>query len=131
MVTQRRAPEPEPVVMSPWDAPEQPSGGGELNFDWRRYLHAVRKRWWIIVVASLVSVVVAGLQTIRQPKLYRAEASIIIDTRMPKVLTGVQEVSDVAAGGWVPPNFFATEYEVMRSRQVPLVAAEGLGIAND
>lgn len=131
MVAQRRSPDTEATVISPWDAPEPQPAGGETNLDWRRYLSAVRQRWWIIAVAVAVAVVGAGLFTIRQPKLFRGEASLIIDTRMPKVLTGVEEVSDVAASGWVPPNFFETEYEVLRSRQVALVAAERLGIAND
>lgn len=127
MIAQRKT---ELVELPPPERePAQPADVGE-RIDVRRYLSAVRQRWWIIALALVASLVGTSIYTMRQPKLYRSAASIIIDTRMPKVLTGVEEVS-AAGTGWVPPNFFETEYAVLRSRQVARAAGERLGIAQD
>ncbi|MBI1945827.1 MAG: polysaccharide biosynthesis tyrosine autokinase [Deltaproteobacteria bacterium] len=92
----------------------------------QRYLDALRRRWWIPLVTVAVCAVVVTAWTVRQPKLYRAAASMVIETRMPKLLTGVEEVVDMGAGGWVPDSFYETEHEVMRSRAVAAAASVAL-----
>jgi capsular exopolysaccharide synthesis family protein len=99
--------------------------------DWRRYVHAVARRWWLVALVVVVVTTATGLYTVRQPKLYRSAASLIIDLRTPQVLTGVQDVYEVSARGWMPGNFFQTEYEIMQSRRVARTAAERLGLAFD
>lgn len=124
MTTARR---PE-IVELPSDDWQPPPPGGE-RFDVRPYLDALRRRWWIVVLFAAAGIALAFVQTARTPKLFRATASIVIETRTPRVLTGVEEIVDVASSGWVPENFFETEYEVMRSRAVARAAAEALGLA--
>jgi polysaccharide biosynthesis transport protein len=126
MIAQRRL-EPVEPPLDDWQAPPEP---GE-RIDVQRYVEALRRRWWIIAVCALVAVVAAGVITVRQPRLFRASASLVIETRTPRVLTGVEEVVDVASSGWVPEGFFETEYEVMRSRAVARAAAESLGLQNN
>ncbi len=126
MIAQRR-PEPVELVADEWEPPQ--AQGDSL--DVQRYLDAFRRYWWIVLITAVVGVVIAGVWTLRQPKIYKAVASIVIETRTPRVLTGVEEVVDEASSGWVPANFFETEYEVMRSRNVARGAALALGLIDD
>jgi polysaccharide biosynthesis transport protein len=129
MIAARRPPQLAEVPDDDWDQGPDPGGGSAVaKLDIRRYLDALRRRWWIAAITAVLVTVAAGLWTARQPRLYRAMASVVIETRTPRVLTGVEEVVDVAASGWVPENFFETEYEVMRSRAVARAAAEALGL---
>ena len=107
------------------------SSSSEMSLDWRRYLMAVARRWWIIALCAVVSTVAVGAYTVRQPKLYRAKSSLIIDVRGAQVLTGLQDVYDVGGRGWAPAAFFETEYEIMQSRRVARSAAERLGLHLD
>jgi capsular exopolysaccharide synthesis family protein len=106
-------------------------GGGDSPLDWRRYVHAVARRWWIIVLCAAVATAIAGAVTVRQPKLYRAAASLIIDVRGAQVLTGMTDVYDVGGRGWAPSAFFQTEYEIMKSRRVARAAALRAGMVED
>ena len=126
MIAQRR-PELVEVQSDEWESPR----GQSEALDVQRYLDAFRRYWWVALAAMLVGVLVAGAWTLRQPKMYRTSASVVIETRTPRVLTGVEEVVDEASTGWVPANFFETEYEVMRSRAVASGAAEDLGLIDD
>jgi succinoglycan biosynthesis transport protein ExoP len=107
------------------------SSGGEPALDWRRYLNAVLRKWWLILLCAAVATAGAGAWTIRQPKLYKAAASLIIDVRAAQVLTGVTDVYDVGGRGWAPSAFFQTEFEVMKSRRVARAAAERMGLPLD
>jgi succinoglycan biosynthesis transport protein ExoP len=107
------------------------AGGGEAPLEWRRYAIAVLRRWWLIVLCAAIATAGAGAYTVRQPKLYRAAAALIIDVRGAQVLTGVTEVYDTGGRGWAPAAFFLTEYEVMKSRRVARAAAERLGMHLD
>ncbi len=133
MATRARPDTTEPALAAvpSWEPAEAAAEPAQPAVDWRRYLHAIRMRWWLVLAATVVSVVVVGVWTMRQPKLYRSAASLVIDTRTPRVLTGVAEVYDVAASGWVPTNFFETEFEVMRSRAVARAAAQTMRLAYD
>lgn len=127
MVAAREPPRPAPeLVELPLDDWEPAAEGPSLLVSLQRYLEALRRRWWIPVAAMAVLVVVVGAWTVRQPKLYRAVASMVIETRTPKLLTGVEEVVDMGQGGWVPESFYETEHEVMRSRAVAAAAAVAL-----
>lgn len=97
--------------------------------DWRRYAMAVARRWWLVLLCVAVSTTATSVYTVQQPKLYKSAVSLIIDLRTPQVLTGVQDVYEVSARGWMPGNFFQTEYEVMKSRRIARDAGERLGLA--
>ena len=108
---------------------DEPLALGESALDWRRYLHGLARRWWLVLLCAVVATVSVGLYTSRQPKLFKSSVSLIIDLRTPQVLTGVQDVYDASARGWTLGNFFQTEFEVMKSRSVARGAAEELKLA--
>ncbi|HEY4222314.1 MAG TPA: polysaccharide biosynthesis tyrosine autokinase, partial [Myxococcota bacterium] len=103
----------------------------ERPIDWGRYLDAVQRRIWLVAGVVVVCIVGAAIFTVRQPKLFQAACSIVIETSTPRVLTGVENVMDVGAGGWVPESFYETEYEIMQSRAVARAAGEKIGITHD
>jgi capsular exopolysaccharide synthesis family protein len=114
----------------PTAAPESPaeSSGGE-SIDLRRYVEAIRKRALWIVALAVVAGAVAVVYTMRQPRLFRAEASLILNTATPKVLTDVQDVMPTGGGSfWGHQGFYRTEYKVMASRAVARLAAEKMGL---
>ncbi len=106
-------------------------GGNESPLEWRRYVVAVARKWWLILLCAAVLTAIAGAYTVRQPKLFKAAASLIIDVRGAQVLTGVTDVYDVGGRGWAPSAFFTTEYEIMKSRRVARAAAERLDMLHD
>lgn len=111
-----------------WDAPPPAQ---EATLDWGRYLDAIRRRRWWVVGIVVVALAGAAVVTVRQPKLFTSAVSIVIETSTPRVLTGVENVVDVGASGWVPESFYETEYEIMQSRAVARAAGEKIGIAHD
>ncbi len=119
----RSGPELVELPLDDWE-PKPEDTGPLVNV--QRYLDAARRLWWLPLASIAVCLVVAAAWTVRQPKLFRAAASMVIETRTPKLLTGVEEVVDMGAGGWVPDSFYQTEHEVMRSRAVAAAAAVAL-----
>src|SRR5688500_2266674 len=87
----------------------------------------VRRRW--AALAALLIVVVAGIViTIRTPKIYRATAMVLIETRTPNVLNDVREVYDPGNSYWSTQDYYETQYQIIRSRRVVQKAVAALGI---
>jgi capsular exopolysaccharide synthesis family protein len=89
------------------------------------YLRLLRKHRWLITGILLVSVVTVGVWTFRQPPVYQAAATILIDPEPPKVLN-IQEVTPIGAAAPWDPNYYSTQYEIIGSRPVLDKAAEAL-----
>ena len=115
---------PEPADDFGFDA--APAAESQTTIDWRRYLHAIARRWWLVLLCTVIAVTVAALYTVRQPKQFKATVSMIIDSRTPQVLSEVQDFYESARG--VAGGFLFTELEVMRSRTVAGAAGERLGL---
>ena len=104
----------------------------EGAFDILFYFSLLRKHLILIGVVLIASVVLSGLYTLRQPKVYAAHTSLIINSRAPRVLTNVQEVAPAAGGNyWATEYFYRTEHKVIESRLVAKGAADILNILHD
>jgi polysaccharide biosynthesis transport protein len=104
----------------------------EKPIDLLHYMALARRHLVLIGMVLGVSVVLAGLWTLRQPKIYAAETSIIINSRAPNVLTNVKEVTPAGGGNyWATEYFYRTEYKVLESRIVAQGAAELLSLGAD
>ena len=102
------------------------------TIDLRTYLEVLRKRWLGIFAITAIIIAVGAVWTMRQPRIYKAGTSIIIDPRAPRVLQDVSEVVDIGAGGyWQTKEFYETEIRVIQSRQVSRVVVEKLGLDQD
>ena len=66
----------------------------------RHYLNILRKRWRILAAAVIASGAIAFVYTIRQPKIYGATCSVVIESSAPRVLEGVRDVIDMSGEGY-------------------------------
>jgi polysaccharide biosynthesis transport protein len=92
------------------------------------YLHVLRKRWRMITTVLVASVSVAFIFTIRQPKVYEAVASVVIESSAPQVLENVKEVIEMAAA---TRDFYTTQYRIIRSREIAQKVIDRLGLDGD
>lgn len=69
-----------------------------LNFDFSRYLAALRKYAWVLAALMALSITGSVLYTRRVTKIYQATASVQIDPRLPDVLGQGQEMMAASTG---------------------------------
>lgn len=93
------------------------------------YVGVVFKRKWTVLL-TLVAVVAGTLAyTSQQVPIYRATATVIIDTSPPRVLSGVTEVIELGSSNyWAIKDYLRTQYEIIRSRDVAERVVDRLGL---
>nr|MBA3455383.1 polysaccharide biosynthesis tyrosine autokinase [Deltaproteobacteria bacterium] len=93
----------------------QPTADEEavFNFDIRRYLEGLRKYVWAIVAIIALAVTATVIYTNRQPKIYRATASVQIEPRIPDLLGQRQDILSRASVGGM--DYYAQQKEVLGS----------------
>jgi polysaccharide biosynthesis transport protein len=81
---------------NPPEPSQQPSEGSE-SIDLHAYWRTIVRRRWLVIPFFLAVVLVTGIVTLRQTRIYDATCTIIIDLSAPKVLDkdSVQEVVGV------------------------------------
>jgi uncharacterized protein involved in exopolysaccharide biosynthesis len=91
------------------------------------YLRALAKHRWLMAGVFLVTVVTVGVWTGLQTPIFQATATVLIEPEAPRVLN-IQEVTPIGpVGGW-DPNYYPTQYEIIRSRPVVDKAVEALDL---
>ncbi len=98
------------------------------------YLRVIARRRWLLLAFTAVVVSAVGFYMLRQPKIYQATASLIIDSSAPKYLDNnqVQEVVESGTGTyWYNKEHYETQYKVIVSRAVSKRVVEKLGLEND
>lgn len=94
--------------------------------------HVLMKRRLVAVLAISATVAMTFMYTERQPKVYRAAASIIVEHRSPSVLSAVKEVIELGSGSyWSTTEYLKTQLEVLKSRQIAKRVVDRLGLAMD
>jgi succinoglycan biosynthesis transport protein ExoP len=102
------------------------------RIDFRAYWRTIRKRWPFVVLAIIVSTVVAFVFTYRQPKMYEATCQVIIEPMAPQVLPGAKDVVELGTGTfWANKEFYETQYRIIQSTIVGQRTAEKLGLEFD
>ncbi|MCY1044365.1 polysaccharide biosynthesis tyrosine autokinase [Corallococcus sp. bb12-1] len=91
-----------------------------------------RRRWVMLGVALAVTALTAAW-TLRQPRIYAASTSLIIDVTAPRILDGeVKEVmGEERSNYWFNKEYTGTQSEVITSRAVASRVVDRLGLAND
>jgi polysaccharide biosynthesis transport protein len=89
------------------------------------YLQVLRKHRWLVTAVFLVTVVTVAVWTFAQVPIFQAVATVLIDPEAPKVLN-IQEVTPIGAAGAWDPNYYPTQYEIIKSRPVLDKAVEML-----
>ncbi len=106
--------------LSPAPAGPPPAHGEhEPRADLRRLLAiALHRKWVILGVAALVLGLFA-LKTLREPRVYTATVSLVIELQAPKVLGDqVQDVAESSASFWQTKEFFETQFRILKSHAV-------------
>ena len=105
----------------------------EPSLDVMQYVRALWRRKWLIIGVTAVMVLVGLFHTLRQPKIYAASTSLIIDVAAPRVLdTEVKEVmGDERGNYWANKEYYQTQSEVITSRAVASRVVDRLGLRTD
>ncbi len=72
----------------------QASGGSGESTDWREYYHAVRQRFWIVLLAMVLGGILAALHMSRQETVFRARAVLFLEQEQDRVLKDVKSVRE-------------------------------------
>jgi polysaccharide biosynthesis transport protein len=80
------------------------------------YLRLCGKHRWLIAGVFLVTVVTVAIWTSLQVPMFEAATTVLIEPEPPKVLN-IQEVTPIGTSSW-DPNYYPTQYEIMKSRPV-------------
>lgn len=90
------------------------------------------KRRLVVVLTMALVVVATVAYTRKQPKIYKASASLIIENRTPAVLSRVQEVIEMGAGSyWSNTEYLNTQILVLKSRNMAKRVSDRLGLSVD
>jgi uncharacterized protein involved in exopolysaccharide biosynthesis len=103
------------------------------GLDVHALLHLFVKRRWLVLGTAVIVFSAFALYTLRQPKVFAASTSVIIDSTAPRVLDSqVQEVSDNGAGSyWYTKEYTETQTRIMTSRAVAERVVDKLGLGRD
>jgi len=124
-------------MMEQSQQPVQPSVNGATMSDGSvplaRYWQIILKRILTVIVVTVGVVSLVAVYTFREPKIYEARTTIVIDLQRPQVLgTDVQPVVDLSpADYWNSSQFYQTQYKIITSRMMAQKVVNTLGLADD
>ncbi len=101
--------------------------------DPKYYLRLLMRRKWLILLVFTVVTAAATLYTMRQPRVYGAQISLIIDAKEPRFLDQqIQDVNNETTGNyWANKEFLETQFRIIQSRAVSQRVVEKLGLGGD
>ncbi len=116
--------------------PHHPAADGAAQDSTLRLLalwHTVRKNWIPILAVLVCAILIAGLYTTRQERIFRSSAVIEIDPNPPRPLgTQVQNVVDVGAGSyWTNREYYETQLKVIQGRSLAEEVVRRLRLERD
>jgi capsular exopolysaccharide synthesis family protein len=105
----------------------------EPALDVMQYVRALWRRKWLVLGLTVLVALGGTLHTLRQPKVYAAGTSLIIDVAAPRILdTDVKEVmGDERGNYWANKEYYQTQSEVITSRAVAARVVDRLGLQSD
>lgn len=91
--------------------------------------HFLRKNLWLLALLGTLGIAGAHWWTQRQPRRYRAEASLVINTVRPQILAGFKQINDLGTSRyWLNTDFFNTQFDILKSRNVARRVVEALSL---
>jgi len=101
-----------------------PSKSSNTAKELRHYINVLRKRWVVILTVLVVSAASAFVYTIRQPKIYEATCSLVIESSAPQVLEGMKDIIELGASS---REFYQTQYRIIRSQEIAQKVLDQVG----
>jgi succinoglycan biosynthesis transport protein ExoP len=86
------------------------------RLDFVEYWRTLRKRKWAILAFALLITLLAGVIAFTSTPIYEAKTTLLIETNKQKVVT----IEDVYAGVGATREYFQTQVEIIKSREVSL-----------
>ncbi|HEY3355289.1 MAG TPA: polysaccharide biosynthesis tyrosine autokinase [Polyangia bacterium] len=114
------APRPGPAA----PAPEEGGRGLPLM----QYWFVIVRRRWMILLAVVLALGGATFTTLRQPKIYQAAATIILEESAPRVVDKVQDVNETVGDS---EKFYNTQMRIIQSHAVATRVAAALALDRD
>lgn len=99
----------------------------EPGLDFVEYWRSVRKRKWAIMAFALVVTLLAGVTAFVMTPIYEAKTTLLIETSKQKVVG----IEDVYSGMGASREYFQTQVEIIKSRDVALKAIVKLRLYDD
>ncbi|HEY5579756.1 MAG TPA: polysaccharide biosynthesis tyrosine autokinase [Rhodoferax sp.] len=90
----------------------------EPRLDFVEYWRTLHKRKWAILAFALAVTLVAGVVAFVSTPIFEAKTTLLIETNKQKVVT----IEDVYAGVGATREYFQTQVEIIKSREVALKA---------
>ncbi len=80
-----------------------------------RYVTIIRRRLWIVLAIMAIGVTATVLYTLRQPKVYAATATVVVNPQAPRVLGADQEsVIELGTNSyWSNQEFYNTQVDII------------------
>jgi capsular exopolysaccharide synthesis family protein len=109
----------------------------EAPEDLGRQIHRIglvlsKRKWWVLGCLFLAAAATLVF-TSRQPKVYRATASVIIEAQPPRVLSGVKDVVELGASSnyWSLREYFQTQYRIITGLEICERVVQRLNLTED
>ena len=80
-----------------------------------RYAAIIRRRLWIVLAMLAIGVTATVFYTMRQPKVYAATATVVVNPQAPRVLGSEQDsVIELGAGSyWSNQEYYNTQVDII------------------
>ncbi|HEY7953974.1 MAG TPA: hypothetical protein VII38_01740, partial [Polyangia bacterium] len=102
-------------------------GGQETAISLATFLTILRKRKWMILGIVLAVPIVVGLVVSKEPKVYQATSSIVIDSTVPQYLgNDFKDAVDIETSYWSGLEILQTELHVLQSYAQRYAVAKAL-----
>jgi succinoglycan biosynthesis transport protein ExoP len=106
---------------------EELSGQKSSGADLGTIVRILRKRKWMILGIGITVPILVGLAASKQPRIYQATASIVIDIAVPQYLgSGFRDVVEIEPSWWSSRENLETEFRVLRSESQAVAVARAL-----
>ena len=97
----------------------------------RDYWNILLKRIWLVVLVLVLAVTAMALYTFRQPRIYQARATLIIEPATSSILHELDASSQSGASWFLEGPLFETQLKIIQSRHVADRVVQELGLAEN
>jgi polysaccharide biosynthesis transport protein len=120
-----------PVPSAPPPHARTPADEAAISESLRRYAEILRRRLWIVLAIVALGITASVLYTLRQPKIYAATATVIVNPQAPRVFgSDVQEVIELGTTSyWSTQEYYNTQVDIITG--FPLARATVVKTAGD
>ncbi len=94
------------------------------------YWQVIKNRYGVILLTLLLVFMTASVITYVMPKKFESTATVQVKPRTPGITVLGREMTESSGSGLMTQQYFATEFEIIKSRNVLVKVAEQLELPN-